>query len=105
MVVNIRKFVLQTHSLDELVTMSMLTPQAARFLEAAVVAGLNVLVAGGTHVGKTTFTSVRTDVEARCGRAAGRTRCPASAAARGLWPAPFTKLAPVAPPLDHRATS
>ncbi|CAB4897022.1 unannotated protein [freshwater metagenome] len=32
-----------------------LTPQAARFLEAAVVAGLNVIVAGGTQAGKTTM--------------------------------------------------
>ena len=32
-----------------------LTRQAARFLEASVVAGLNVLVAGGTQAGKTTL--------------------------------------------------
>ena len=55
MAVNIRKFVLQAHSLDELVALGTLTPQAARFLEAAVVSGLNVLVAGGTQAGKTTF--------------------------------------------------
>ena len=53
MAVNIRKFVLQAHSLDELVALGTLTPHAARFLEAAVVSGLNVLVAGGTQVGKT----------------------------------------------------
>ena len=55
MAVNIRKFVLQAYSLDELVGLGTLTPQAARFLEAAVVSGLNVLVAGGTQAGKTTF--------------------------------------------------
>ena len=55
MAVNIRKFVLQAHSLDELVALGTLTPQAARFLEAAVVSGLNVLVAGGTQAGKTTL--------------------------------------------------
>jgi pilus assembly protein CpaF len=55
MAVNIRKFVLQAHSLDELVALGTLTPQAARFLEAAVVAGLNILVAGGTQAGKTTL--------------------------------------------------
>jgi pilus assembly protein CpaF len=53
--VNIRKFVLSANSLDELVTLGTLTAQAARFLEAAVVAGLNVIVAGGTQAGKTTL--------------------------------------------------
>jgi pilus assembly protein CpaF len=55
MAVNIRKFVLQAHSLDELVALETLTAQAARFLEAAVAAGLNVLVSGGTQAGKTTL--------------------------------------------------
>jgi pilus assembly protein CpaF len=55
MAVNIRKFVLQAHSLDELVGLGTLTVQAARFLEAAVAAGLNILVAGGTQAGKTTL--------------------------------------------------
>jgi pilus assembly protein CpaF len=53
--VNIRKFVLTAHSLDELVGLGTITGQAARFLEAAVVAGLNVIVAGGTQAGKTTL--------------------------------------------------
>ena len=53
--VNIRKFVLSANSLDELVRLQTLTAQAARFLEAAVVAGLNVIVAGGTQAGKTTL--------------------------------------------------
>jgi pilus assembly protein CpaF len=53
--VNIRKFVLRAHSLDELVALGTLPVQAARFLEAAVVAGLNILVAGGTQAGKTTL--------------------------------------------------
>ena len=53
--VNIRKFVLSASSLDELVDLGTITPQAARFLEAAVVAGLNVIVAGGTQAGKTTL--------------------------------------------------
>jgi pilus assembly protein CpaF len=55
MAVNIRKFVLQAHSLDELVALGTLTTQAARFLEASVAAGLNVLVSGGTQAGKTTL--------------------------------------------------
>jgi pilus assembly protein CpaF len=53
--VNIRKFVLQASSLDELVALGTLTQQAATFLDAAVVAGLNVIVAGGTQAGKTTL--------------------------------------------------
>ena len=39
MAVNIRKFVLQAHHLDELVALGTLTAQAARFLEAAVAVG------------------------------------------------------------------
>ncbi len=53
--VNIRKFVLSANTLDELVALQTITRQAARFLEAAVVAGLNVIVAGGTQAGKTTL--------------------------------------------------
>ena len=53
--VNIRKFVLSAHSLDELIGLGSITPQGARFLEAAIVAGLNVIVAGGTQAGKTTL--------------------------------------------------
>ncbi len=53
--VNIRKFVLPAGSLDELVGLGTLTVQAARFLEASIVAGLNVIVAGGTQAGKTTL--------------------------------------------------
>jgi pilus assembly protein CpaF len=55
MAVNIRKFVLSLSSLDQLVAVGSLTEQAARFLEASVVAGLNILVAGGTQAGKTTM--------------------------------------------------
>jgi len=53
--VNIRKFVVKADHLDDLVTLGTLTRQAARFLEAAVVSGLNILVAGGTQAGKTTL--------------------------------------------------
>src|SRR6266571_53943 len=44
--VNIRKFVLRASSLDELVRLGTMTPQCARFLEAAVVAGVNLVAAG-----------------------------------------------------------
>jgi pilus assembly protein CpaF len=53
--VNIRKHVLSAVSLADLVELGTLTPAAARFLDAAVVAGLNILVAGGTQAGKTTL--------------------------------------------------
>jgi pilus assembly protein CpaF len=53
--VNIRKFVVKADSMDDLVRLGTVTPQAARFLEAAVAAGLNILVAGGTQAGKTTM--------------------------------------------------
>ena len=53
--VNIRKFVLSANSLDELIGLGTLTAQAAGFLEGAVAAGLNIIVAGGTQAGKTTL--------------------------------------------------
>ncbi|MEA2484340.1 MAG: pilus assembly protein CpaF [Thermoleophilaceae bacterium] len=53
--VNIRKFVLSASHLDELVQLGTITQQAARFLEASIAAGLNVIVAGGTQAGKTTL--------------------------------------------------
>ncbi|HZY77488.1 MAG TPA: ATPase, T2SS/T4P/T4SS family [Jatrophihabitantaceae bacterium] len=55
MAVNIRKFVRGLSSLEELVSIGSLPEQAARFLEASVAAGLNVLVSGGTQAGKTTM--------------------------------------------------
>jgi pilus assembly protein CpaF len=51
----IRKFVLRAGSLDDLVGLGSLSPRAAAFLDASVRAGLNILVAGGTQAGKTTF--------------------------------------------------
>jgi pilus assembly protein CpaF len=53
--VNIRKFILTAARLPELVELGTLTAPAAAFLEASVRAGLNILVAGGTQAGKTTF--------------------------------------------------
>ncbi|MFX0537818.1 CpaF family protein [Ornithinimicrobium sp. Y1847] len=53
--VNIRKFVVAADDLADLVRMGSLPADAARFLEAAVVSGLNILVAGGTQAGKTTL--------------------------------------------------
>jgi len=53
--VNIRKFVLKAARLDDLVRLGSLPRPAAHFLEAAVLAGQNIVVAGGTQAGKTTF--------------------------------------------------
>jgi pilus assembly protein CpaF len=68
MAVNIRKFAVGLRTLEELVNAGTLTEQAARFLECSVVAGLNVLVAGGTQAGKTTL------LNALCGAIPGRER-------------------------------
>ncbi|MGP9502585.1 CpaF family protein [Specibacter sp. AOP5-B1-6] len=53
--VNIRKFTARASRLDHLVELGSLTPQAARFLGAAVSSGLNILVSGATQAGKTTL--------------------------------------------------
>jgi len=53
--VNIRKHVVRASHLDELVALGSLPGQVAAFLQAAVRAGLNVLVSGGTQAGKTTM--------------------------------------------------
>lgn len=53
--VNIRKFVVAADQLSDLVHLGTVTAAAATFLEAAVVSGLNILVAGGTQAGKTTL--------------------------------------------------
>ncbi|MDQ0922857.1 pilus assembly protein CpaF [Pseudarthrobacter sp. W1I19] len=53
--VNIRKFVVKASRLEHLVELGTLTPQAGRFLGAAVSSGLNILVSGATQAGKTTM--------------------------------------------------
>jgi len=53
--VNIRKFVSRAQRLDDLVESGSLTRAAARYLHAAVVCGMNVLVSGPTQAGKTTL--------------------------------------------------
>ena len=45
----------QEECLDLLIALGTITVQAARFLEAAVASGLNILVSGGTQAGKTTL--------------------------------------------------
>ncbi|MCI9889671.1 CpaF family protein [Micrococcales bacterium 31B] len=53
--VNIRKFVVRAHRLSDLVRLGTVTAGAAEFLNAAVNAGLNVVVSGATGAGKTTL--------------------------------------------------
>jgi len=53
--VNIRKFIMESKSLDGLVSVGTLTNQAAAFLQACVIARLNIVVAGATQAGKTTL--------------------------------------------------
>jgi pilus assembly protein CpaF len=53
--INVRKFVVKANSLGELVRLGTMTLQCARFLEAAVVAGVNLVAAGATQAGKTTL--------------------------------------------------
>lgn len=53
--VNIRKFVLKAARLNDLVRLGSMPTVAARFLEAAVLAGQNIVVAGGTQAGKPTM--------------------------------------------------
>lgn len=53
--VNIRKFHQRIRSLDALAERGMLSAQAASFLRQSMRAGLNIVVAGPTHAGKTTM--------------------------------------------------
>jgi pilus assembly protein CpaF len=53
--VNIRRFVVRARTVSDLAGVGVLTAQSAAFLEASVLAGLNIVVAGGTQSGKTTF--------------------------------------------------
>ena len=53
--VNVRRFVVRPKSVEALVPLGTLTHQAAAFLRAAVMSGLNIVIAGGTQAGKTTL--------------------------------------------------
>lgn len=53
--INIRRFVVRPSSIFDLVARGTVTHQAAEFLQASVVSGLNIVVAGGTQAGKTTL--------------------------------------------------
>jgi pilus assembly protein CpaF len=59
-VITIRKFLRNTMSVDELVQYGSLTEHMAEFLQACVVARLNVLISGPTSSGKTTLLNILT---------------------------------------------
>lgn len=58
--VNIRKFITRTRSLRDLVANGTLSEKAAIFLDAAVIAGANIVVSGATQAGKTTMLNALT---------------------------------------------
>jgi Flp pilus assembly CpaF family ATPase len=51
--------VVRAHSLAELVRLGTMTGQCAGFLEASVVAGLNIVTAGATQAGNITLITLR----------------------------------------------
>jgi pilus assembly protein CpaF len=53
--INIRKFMTKLNSLEQLVLRGVLNEQISILLEAAVISGYNIVVAGGTGTGKTTM--------------------------------------------------
>lgn len=53
--VNIRKHIQQARTLSDLVSVGMVAPEMAPFLEGAVRAGLSIIVSGATQAGKTTL--------------------------------------------------
>ncbi len=53
--INIRKYVVRATSLADMVELNSLTQHAAKFLDACVRAGLNILISGATQAGKTTM--------------------------------------------------
>lgn len=56
--ITIRKFSKRKLTVEDLISFGTLTPQMAEFLNACVVARLNIIVSGGTGSGKTTLLNV-----------------------------------------------
>jgi len=57
-VITIRKFNKDPLKIDDLIRFGSMTPEFAEFVRAAVVAGANVIISGGTGSGKTTLLNV-----------------------------------------------
>lgn len=56
--ITIRKFKKDSLKVDDLIRFGSMTPEFAQFLKAAVHAGLNIIISGGTGSGKTTLLNV-----------------------------------------------
>jgi pilus assembly protein CpaF len=56
--ITIRKFKKDSLKVDDLIRFGSMTPEFAQFLKAAVIAGLNIIISGGTGSGKTTLLNV-----------------------------------------------
>lgn len=59
--ITIRKFLPSRLSMDDLLELGTLTPQMAEFLQACVVARLNIIITGNTSSGKTTLLNILSD--------------------------------------------
>ncbi len=57
-VLTIRKFAKNPFSVEKLIEIGTITPEAMEFLKACVIARLNIVISGGTGSGKTTFLNV-----------------------------------------------
>lgn len=57
-VLTIRKFKPYLNTIDDLIRSGSLTPYMARFLEAAVIGKLNIIICGGSGSGKTTLLNI-----------------------------------------------
>ncbi|MDQ1216397.1 pilus assembly protein CpaF [Microbacterium arborescens] len=55
--INVRKFLRTFRTLDDLVAVGSVTPDAADILRTAIAGGRNIIVSGATHAGKTTMLS------------------------------------------------
>jgi len=57
-VLTIRKFAKKPFTVEKLIELGTITPEAIEFLKACVIARLNIVISGGTGSGKTTFLNV-----------------------------------------------
>ena len=57
-VLTIRKFAKKPLTVEKLIELGTITPEAIEFLKACVIARLNIVISGGTGSGKTTFLNV-----------------------------------------------